>query len=154
LLNLPLPWEVKSDCIPGPLPASLESANKRHRHTSCSISTCLLGKTMSLSISYLHLSHLPQTSVAKLHRPPVYRSALCGHFILRSHMALRSSPPKHGELFSFLVSLFPPESPAWTFHPPISPSLSLLTDQGPIGEQDLNIRTAPDISQTYILENK
>jgi hypothetical protein len=39
-----------------------------------------------------------------------------------------------------------PGSPSCPFQPAIGPWLSLLTDQEPIGEEDLSIRTAPYIT--------
>ena len=58
-------------------------------------------------------------------------------------------PPKHDKTPSLLPCLHPPffplglRSPACAIRPAIGPWLSLLTNQEPIGEQDLSIRTTP-----------
>ena len=98
---------------------------------SCSISTCLLGTIAGhyylspgklCPYQFFISVSLPWTSVAKLPWPPTCRSSLCGHSVLRSHMA--------GHLFS-IRNLSNPDS-------------SL---ESPFSSRDLEVLTVPFAQQ-------
>lgn len=113
LLYLILFWELAMLPAHSWLPLNLETKDTDTHcliqfaiWQNCWVLLSLTWKGMPLHISYLCLSHLPYCSVAKLTRSATCWSGPCGHCF----EILNGCPVplflKHGNLFSYLKSLF------------------------------------------------
>ena len=164
-----LPLALGRDCTTSPYLASLESLDKRHIHNlfhSTHLRTQLLGAiSWKNALDNNFISAPPTCPKLQWLVPPnpsqtsLTTSCSSGHrpqLLPYLTWLLASSPSKAWQkLFSFLVSPFRSGTRilVCTFCPAIGPWLSLLTDQEPIGEQDLSIRTAPPHPQETTCSN-
>ena len=156
---LPKLWEQAT--LPAPAPRIWDPQMKNTDTHSCSISTCLWTQLLGATISFLEKCALINILISAPSASLKFSCSVISQTNCLQEQPQAASPPEishaclvflspkpHKLTLSVLLlclatCLLGPRSPNYSFHPAIVPWLFLLTNQEPIGEQDLSIRTGP-----------